>query len=458
MSEDGPNCGNQATRQRGLGLSELLAGQSPEAVGVTQRVLWTHLNGGLSFAFVALLIVLPLAYAVVPLLAGGLLLLGLLAGRAWAPGRARLDREDGLLLLALLLYGGAWLLDVWRSGQWPAGEGNQGVLLPLWPWLAAGLLVWLRWYSPGPRVLWWAVGCGALGAGAIALHERWVLGYARAHNQMNAIPFGNLSLLLGMLSLLAALWCLRRGYVRNPYLLALSLLAAFSGMLASLLSGTRGGWIAMPLLLILAYRAAQELVPERRRDAMVGLVIVVLLGIAALPQSGVGQRVALAVSQVEEYWQGEARGSSVGLRLEMWRGGAMLFRERPLIGWGEGRLELAMAEQVVQGNLHPGVQEYDQLHSDLIDTAARRGLLGVAVLLTLYMTPMWLFWRWLRQPGADPGTKVLAAAGLMVPVAFIDFGLTQSMLRDVRGLSGYLGLCVTCWVVLRAHSSLNRCR
>ena len=40
-------------------------------------------------------------------------------------------------------------------------------------------------------------------------------------------------------------------------------------------------------------------------------------------------------------------------------------------------------------------------------------------------------------------------AGLMTPLAFIVFGLSQSMLRDVHGLSGYLGLSIGCWVILR---------
>ncbi|WP_280564174.1 hypothetical protein [Chromohalobacter sp. 48-RD10] len=41
----------------------------------------------------------------------------------------------------------------------------------------------------------------------------------------------------------------------------------------------------------------------------------------------------------------------------------------------------------------------------------------------------------------------------VVPLAFLDFGLTQSMLRDVRGLSGYLELCPGCWAVLRREEA-----
>ncbi|WP_311957694.1 O-antigen ligase family protein [Halomonas garicola] len=410
--------------------------------------LLTRLNGVWVFAFVALLIVVPLSYAMVPLLAG----VTLLAGLALTPPQRlwrRLDRDDALLGAALLAYGGLWLGDVWRTGIWPVGEGNQGVLLPLWPLLAAALLVWLRRFPPPTQTLWWAASCGALGAGAIALYERLVLGQARAANGMNAIPFGNLALLLGALSLMGALWCLGRGLSGRRGLLALSLLGAAAGLTGSLLSGTRGGWIAAPLLLLLVYRAARGLVPTGLRRGITAGIVAILLGVVLLPQSGVVARVDQAVSNLQQYWQGESRGTSVGLRLEMWRAGATLFPERPLTGWGEGHLEAARDRLVAKGEFPPGISRYDQLHSDMIDTAARRGLLGLGTLLVLYGVPLWLFWRRAKGSHRDPALSALATAGMMVPIAFIDFGLTQSMLRDVRGLSGYLGLCVICWAALR---------
>ncbi|WP_234254720.1 O-antigen ligase family protein [Billgrantia aerodenitrificans] len=408
-----------------------------------------------AFAFIALLVVVPWAYAIIPLLAAATLLPALLIYAPRVQGEGALDRDDAFMLLALFSYGALWCLDVWRSGEWPVGEGNQGIFLPLWPMLAAALLMALRIFTPGPRLLWLAVSCGALGAGSIALYERLVLDKARASNDMNAIPFGNLSLLLGGLSLLGALWCVRSGSVRRPALLALTLLAAMAGMLSSLLSGTRGGWIAAPLLLLLAYRAARDVLPSRPLHLAVAALMILLVAAAWAPQTGVRDRVALAHSNLMQYAVGEERGSSVGLRLEMWRAGGLMFLEKPVLGWGEGQVQHQRDALVAEAGLHPGISRYDQLHSDIIDTAARRGLVGLGVLLAFYMVPLSLFWRRLVD-GGSPGVRVLAAAGMMVPVAFIDFGLTQSMLRDVRGLSGYLGFCVVCWAVMRRHERLRR--
>ncbi len=139
----------------------------------------------------------------------------------------------------------------------------------------------------------------------------------------------------------------------------------------------------------------------------------------------------------------------------MWRAGARLFIERPWLGWGEGRLEAARDALVDEGVIHAGVSDYDQLHSDVIDTAARRGLLGVVSLLLLYGIPLGLFARHLRRP-ASHQARHLALSGLLSVLAFIDFGLTQSLLRDARGLSGYLGLLTLCWVLLKAHEGSER--
>lgn len=401
------------------------------------------------FLFAALLIVVPWGYAAIALLALGSLVVWVVLNPRRLTCFRSLDKDDIRLCLVLLLFGGLWLLDVARTGHWPVGQGNQGAGLPFWPLFAAALLVSLRLHPITPRVLWAAVSVGALGAGSIALYERLILGHARAANGMNAIPFGNLSLLLGALSLMGALWCLRGPSVQQRVLLVVTLSGGLAGMVGSLLSGTRGGWLAAPLLLWVVYRAARGVLPLKLLNRLAAGVLIVVTVIVVMPQSGVRERVALAVSNVNDYWTQDVRGTSVGLRLEMWRAGGHLFIERPWVGWGEGALEAARDSQVREGAFHSGISRYDQLHSDVIDTAARRGSLGLVTLLLLYGVPIWLFCKRTRVPGAGAEIRLVAAAGMMVSVAFIDFGLTQSMLRDARGLSGYLGLLIICWAVLK---------
>lgn len=407
------------------------------------------LSSLLLFAFLSLLMTFRYSYAVVPLLAGGVALSGLLF--VWLqPGHSlRLGRGDVLCLAVLLLFSLLWLADVGRTGKWPVGEGNQGILLPLWPMLAA--LVLMAWRAFPPKAgFWWAgVALGALLAGGIASYEHWVLGRGRPDNGMNAIPFGNVSLLLATLSLVGLLARLGMRPVKGEWWLrGFYALAVGAGLLAAVLSGTRGSWIVFPALILLVFGVFWRQLHRGGMVALAVLVAVVVLSASFMPRAGVTQRVAQAVENLEEYTEGDTY-SSLGIRLEMWRAGARLFHEKPILGWGEGRLEARRDQWVSEGLYDKGISRYDQLHNDLIDTAARRGLVGLVSLLLLYGVPLVLFATHLRRR-RDVQGQALALSGVIVVVAFIGFGLTQSLLRDVRGLSGFLGMLTACWCLLKA--------
>ena len=414
---------------------------------------WRAANTLLLGAFVSLLILVPWAHAAIPLAAGLLALSGVLISRGLAQYRpVVLDGEDGAWLLTLMVFAGLWCWDVARTGAWPVADHGRGWLLPLWPLLAAGLLVWMRRHPPS-RLGWWlGLVLGGLGAGTIATYERFVLGAYRADNGMNAIPFGNISLLLGVLALVAMLGRLCRPQRPSAWLTAALGVASVAGLAGSVLSGTRGGWVVVPLLAWMGYRAFRLVFP-RRQMLMVGgglgVLIAGLVATTAITDHAASSRIDRVVNDIERYLDGD-RGSSVGLRLDMWQAGGQLFLEKPWLGWGEGRLQAARDMLVDEGELHPEASLYDHLHSDIIDTTARRGMLGLLTLLALYGVPAWLFGHHLHH-SRDAQTRTLALSGLMVCVAFVDFGLTQSMLRDVRGFSGYLGLMVACWVLLKTH-------
>ncbi|WP_156501220.1 O-antigen ligase [Alcanivorax sp. HI0044] len=382
------------------------------------------------------------------MLAVGMALLCLAACQREA---GRLAADDIAILLVLMVFSLLWLADVWRAGQWPVGAGGEGRWLPVWPLFAGLVLLAWRRVPPSPMVWWWGVAVGALFAGGIAAYEHFWLGRWRPDNGMNAIPFGNIALLLGTLSLVA-LVSLRgeRAGRLGVWQKALLVLAALAGLLASVLSGTRGGWVVFPTLALLVCVAAFVSLPRRRMVALVAILMATLLAMAFLPRASVTARVGEGVENLQRYTQGEA-GSSLGLRLEMWRAGWLLIQHKPLLGWGEGKLESQRDLWVAEGRFNRGVSRYDQLHSDTVDTFARRGVVGLVSLLALYLLPLGLFCRyWYRGVKArNREVQAFALSGALVVVAFMGFGLSQSMLRDPRGLAGFLGLLVACWCLLK---------
>lgn len=408
----------------------------------------------LLFAFLSFLLVFQSAYAVLPVFAAVCALVCCVVYHV-RHGSIRLAVDDLAMLLVLVLFSLVWFVDVWRTGQWPEGAGGEGVWLPVWPLLAALVLLAWRYVPPAASAWWWGVVVGALCAGGIAAYEHFWLGRWRPDNGMNAIPFGNLALLLGSLSLVPLL-LLRRPFGRRLPVLqkAVLVLAVLAGLLASVLSGTRGGWVVFPGLALLVCGAAFVALPYGRMAALVVMLMAALLAMAFLPRASVSARVGEGVENLQEYAQGDA-GSSLGVRLEMWRAGWHLIQQKPLLGWGEGRLEAQRDQWVAEGRFNRGISQYDQLHSDTVDTLARRGIVGMVSLVALYLVPLGLFWRYWRRAGhagnkaVQREVRAFALCGALVVVAFMGFGLSQSMLRDPRGLAGFLGLLVACWCLLK---------
>ncbi len=398
---------------------------------------FTVLHSCLLVAFLVCLVAVPAALWWVAVSGLAVALVSLAVPAPW-----RLRREDGWWLVALAGFGTHLVLDAWRGGA-PVGA-QTAATLPWWPWLACLLLVAWRRHPPATGALWLGAGLAALGAGVVALYEWLVLSDARANNGINSIPFGNLSLLLGVLALVGALsW-------RGPWAGRLTCaLAALAGMVASLLSGTRGGWITLPLVIaVLGFCYRGGLGEAARKLSVIGWVIVLALALALLVFAAEQAlpRFADLVNDLQRYRVVGNTRTSVGLRLDMWHTAFNLFLQKPFFGWGEHAMRPALQSLIAEGRLNEQAQYFGyQLHNDWLDTGARRGVLGLLTLMPFFAVPLVGFVRRLRVDGRGAS----ALAGLLLVLMFLGFGFTQTQIRDERAFAAYLVLMVTCWIMVR---------
>ncbi|MGM0639518.1 MAG: O-antigen ligase family protein, partial [Pseudomonadota bacterium] len=391
-------------------------------------------------AFVLVLLVigpllLPLGYWLAPLA------LLLAAGLGWSQRPASIKGmwPQWWAMAALLSFGAVEL----ATGLW-----HREVALA-WPTAAAALLAAAMVPAATllrPQLAWWwgGLALGGVGNGLWALWQVGVAGASRAngHGEVNAILFGNLALLTGLLCLAGLGWAWQQRW-RRRWLVVL-LLGATGGLLASALSGTRGGWLALPLATLVFYRAYLRGWPARWRWLTLGAVALLLVGLYLTPQSGVQQRVGVAMDEATDYLAGEPNGS-VGTRLEMYRGALLLIAHTPWTGRGHGGYRDAMGELMAQGRVVPGMDRYWHGHNDLLDAWVRRGFPALLILLGLYLLPLWVFTP--RLVATDPETRSLAVAGLLLPVTFIDFGLSYAFFAYPIGIvvyGGWLAVVLAC--------------
>jgi O-antigen ligase len=207
------------------------------------------------------------------------------------------------------------------------------------------------------------------------------------------------------------------------------------GMLGSLLSGSRGGWIGLPVVAFVLYKSYGHRFSKSVKALVIAGLMLVGLAVYSLPQTGLQGRVQEAVNDISSYYSDENRDTSLGLRFEMWRGASQLIMERPLLGWGEAGYAEAMSELGEQGEITYKASQYDHAHNEFIDALAKRGVIGLVVLLALYFVPLRLFASGLKHPSLE--TRSLAVAGTLLAVGYIDFGLSQAFLAHNSGVMFY---------------------
>ncbi|MAI34814.1 MAG: ligase [Rhodopirellula sp.] len=355
-------------------------------------------------------------------------------------------KESNVVVAVLAFFFGVWVLDVILRG-----EGSSGLDRPSRFLAAAVAFVWLLRYPPRPGVFWLSLTVGAFGAAGIAIWERFFEGAARASGYNHPIQFGNLSLLFGFLCLCGTGWALRQ---KNRVLwLGFLFIGFLCGFLASILSGSRGGWVSLPLAAIVLYVFFR---PWLNKRVMSGLIVSGLVMVAAvyfIPQTGVQDRVMQVYYDVELHSEGKVN-TPVGTRLEMWKAAAMMIAERPFTGWGQPGYESRMEMFAENGVIDRGILEYDHAHNEFLDITAKRGVVGLISLLFLYFIPVFVFWK--AAGGADPIRRSFAAAGAMVGLSYVGFSLSQSFMSHNSGVMVFAFMMVICSSLLIADMRQSR--
>ncbi len=298
--------------------------------------------------------------------------------------------------------------------------------------------VWgIRKYKPRANWFWAGLAIGAVGAAVFSGYQSIVQG-VRAGGHTNPIQFGNIALLFGVL-------CLVRSMVLCEWsrLNALLLLGFASGLTASVWSQTRGGWLAVVLIFIWIFANATKGWTSIERGAAAFSLFVVLAVPSLQPNGVVQTRVADGVQQLHEFIETGEQNNSVGIRLALWAVGVNGLKNAPVFGSGDRGWLVARDKAIDDGQLASFAEVFTHLHNEYLNVAFKRGMVGLALYLAMFLVPMLLFFKpYLHD--SRPDVRALAMAGMVIPMMFMDFGLTQTFLSHN---SGRIVLC-SLWMCL----------
>lgn len=353
------------------------------------------------------------------------------------------DRRDFWILAVIVGFGIVGILEATIHGG-----GSREFDKPVRFVLAAVALVLVRKYPPRLIWLWAGLAMGGILSACWSGYQKMFLDVDRAGGFTFVIQYGNIAMLTGMLCLAGLGWSRKQNHAN--FWTTFLVFGAIGGVLASLLSGSRGGWVGLPLLLVVLYKAYRDLLPPRIWAGGVAAVCIVMMTVYAVPQFGVQERIHEAISDIQLFREGDSK-TSVGARFEMWKGAGKLFLQKPIFGWGDSNYAEAMRALVEQEEAHPIVSRYGHAHNEILDNAAKRGLIGIFALIALYFVPIGLFSRGLHS--VDLTVRSVATAGTLLPVAYIDFGLSQAFFAHNSGVMIYAFWLVVLWGCYRNASS-----
>ena len=243
---------------------------------------------------------------------------------------------------------------------------------------------------------------------------------ARPSGCVNPMRYGNISLVLAVIPLVAIL--LLRNKVLSLKLLLV--VASVLGLVACFLTQSRGALLSIPVLAFLygvyLYRAGH---PRFLMALVVGAVLVV----AVASQQ---DRVQRSFSSIERYVQGDS-SSALGARFDMFKAAGILIKERPL--WGHGLNSYSPLATEIRKNT-PGmnheVGRWSNPHNEILQVMVEKGVIGLITLLLLFAAPGYLFWQALKNADdskAGQQVKFYAVSGLSLLVVYAVAGQSVAL-------------------------------
>jgi len=248
---------------------------------------------------------------------------------------------------------------------------------------------------------------------------------------MDLIHFGDFELMLGMLSLFSINWTGRDALSVR----ILKVLGFVAGIYASMMSGSRGGWLALPVFLfIFVYFRLGKI---SLKTIVIMMLALVMTGFLAYTSSQtIHQRVDETVNNLTTFWQGNVDTSS-GVRLQLYRAAAEIVAQNPVFGVGPEGFKGEMDAMQQAGKITPLAADLGkgEVHNELLSKTAGLGVPGLLAMLMIYLIPARIFYRALRA--AAPTMRQSGLLGLIFVSGFMVFGLTVEVLNLTMAAAFY---------------------
>jgi len=305
-----------------------------------------------------------------------LMLILSLLGLAINRDKLELNKWEKYFVLSFIFYFAVVAINLW----WFDGK-LRDLDTPSRLLLVLPIFFFIRKSNISIDWLIWGIVIGAILTGVIKF------GFIDANylSKISTIQTGSFSLFSSIFGL-ASLILIKRGnsHIKNT----IFFVAFILGFLASMLSGGRGVWIA----LVFSTLAILFINPMNWSTRVKFIVVLLLsanfMGTYLAPETGVKNRVDLAVKNVANWMVNGQANTSAGARLEMWEASFGVIKENLIIGVGEDNYAKHQEKLVDQGEVDKFVGNFSHPHGEYITSLVEQGLIGLLAFLMVLIVPI----------------------------------------------------------------------
>lgn len=264
---------------------------------------------------------------------------------------------------------------------------------------------------------------------------------------LDSIHVGGIAMMLGFLSLYSINWLGKD----HKYLLTLKLFGFAAGIYLAIESGSRGVWIAIPVLFLFWYSTLKSK-PFSIKTAFAITLIACLVSYAVIDM--VRQRVDLAFSNYASYSNGHIDNGTAA-RLELWKVSIQLAKDSPSVGIQPGSLNSKLTAMRDAGTINNLVLDEGmaEMHSEIAARMAKYGMLGLVMALASVVILGWLSYKPMKKE--NQMARGAAQMGMCLVVGFFIFGLTVEVF-NIKMVAAFYGLTTVSLFGIAHHITNNK--
>ena len=317
-------------------------------------------------------------------------------------------------VFSISLFFGLIVLDVLM------GYGDISVLdSPSRLILAVPVFVYVRKVGVDIDSVWVASAIGSVLAGFYAYYQYVILGASMAEGITSHIYFGQVALILTLFSFV--------GLMMNKkiWVKGLLLVAVIIGFYAVLVSGSRGGWLALPAIAVLFLSIRTNKTSFWKKTVSLSVLVAVLYTAYQAPQLPVKSRVDAAVNNVAAYYQEGKVNTSSGFRLEMWKAAWLMTKDSNFLGVGEAQYHANLAKLIKEDKVDKRLDYFSAPHSQYFNSLSEQGVLGLVSLFLMLLIPLKVALRKIKENKEGRFSSLFVA---ILIIGYLDFMLTAETL------------------------------